>query len=109
LSSGTPHLGDPFFSNPTKRDFEPRFGFAWDPSHKGNAAIRGGVGLFDVQPLLYQFILLTNQAAPFFSYTNVNSLGTGTFYNGITSFPSNTLRSTYVSPNPKRNYVMQWN
>jgi hypothetical protein len=109
LSSGTPHLGDPFFGNPTKRDFEPRFGFAWDPSHKGNTAIRGGVGLFDVQPLLYQFILLTNQAAPFFSYTNVNSLGPGTFYNGITSFPSNTLRSTYVTPNPKRNYVMQWN
>ena len=28
---------------------------------------------------------------------------------GNTSFPANRLRTTYVEPNPKRNYVMQWN
>jgi len=100
-----------FFSNPTLHNFEPRFGFAWDPFRNGRTAVRGGAGFFDVLPLPYQFVLLSTQAAPFFSYTSINSPGTGTFYNfpgqNIT-FPANTLRSTYVQ-HPKRDYVMQWN
>jgi hypothetical protein len=112
LTSGTPHLGDPFFaSNPTTRNFEPRIGFAWDPLHNGKMAVRGGAGLFDVLPLPYQFILLVTQATPFFQYTVLKNPGDGiTFFNGLPStFPANKLRATYTDPNPKRNYVTQWN
>ena len=97
-----------FFNNPTRHNFEPRLGFAWDPLRNGKTAVRGGIGLFDVLPLPYQFILMTTQSAPFFSYTSINSPGPGTFYNGLTSFPDNTLRSTYVQ-HAKRDYVIQWN
>ena len=99
-----------FFSNPTLRNFEPRLGFAWDPFNNGKLAVRGGAGLFDVLPLPYQFILLTTQAAPFFTYATIGNPAPDSFFNGLPStLPLASLRSTYVESNPKRNYVTQWN
>src|SRR2546430_8576251 len=34
ITDATAHLGNPFFSNPTLKDFEPRVGFAWDRSEE---------------------------------------------------------------------------
>jgi hypothetical protein len=116
LSDATPHLGDPFFGNPTKKNFEPRVGFAWDPRSNGKMALRGGFGMFDVLPLPYQYTLLTTLAAPFFQYTSINNPqskdpASGPFFNNLdlANLPANKLRATYIDPNPKRNYVMQYN
>ena len=113
ITSGTPHLGDPFFeSNPTTKNFEPRIGFAWDPLRNVKLAVRGGIGLFDVLPLPYQFILLVTQATPFFQYTVLKNSAAApiSFFNGLPStFPANKVRSTYTDPNPHRNYVSQFN
>ena len=115
VTPGCSSAGPLFTSNPTRHNFEPRIGFAWDPLRNGKMAIRGGAGLFDVLPLPYQFILLETQAFPFFQYTSLK-VGDSTLPTPLT-FPAvppediagNKLRSTYLESNPKRNYVMQWN
>jgi len=107
-----PHLGNPYFLNPTYHNFEPRVGFAWDPFKSGKTAVRGGFGMFDVLPLPYLYELLVPLASPFFH------LGTTSNIPGVAPFPDNlfssianpaTARQSFIEHNPKRNYVMQWN
>ena len=113
LESGTPHLGDPYFSNPTLRNFEPRVGFAWDPFGGGKTAVRGGFGMFDVLPMLYTTVTLNGRGAPFYELGSSTNLPQGSFPGGalpsILSNPSPSFEYGYVAHNPKRNYVMQWN
>jgi hypothetical protein len=117
LSDAVPHLGSPFYGNSTKRNFEPRIGFAWDPLKNGRLAVRGGAGFFDVLPLPYQSTLLATQASPFFQYTSLNFPIAATSSCSALTFPAvpsclinpNKSRATYIENNPKRNYVVQWN
>jgi Carboxypeptidase regulatory-like domain/TonB-dependent Receptor Plug Domain/TonB dependent receptor len=123
----------PITSNPTLHNFEPRIGFAWDPRGNGKMAVRGGYAIFDVLPLPGYFF---SQAwAPFFLTTTLankaalagtmgvaplNAAGApnpGSAYSlfalpqaGCASPLGNcTLTASYTEPNPKRNYVQQWN
>lgn len=106
-----PHLGSPFFSNPTLRNFEPRLGFAWDPFRNGKTSVRGGFGMFDVLPLLYEFEQFEPSGAPFFSVVGDSSLPQGSFPTGAfaDASASSLLRTPFIQPDPRRNYVMQWN
>ena len=61
----TLYLGSPHFNNPTLRNFEPRIGFSWDPSHAGKTAVREAFGMFEVLPPNYEFFLAEAQSAPF--------------------------------------------
>src|SRR3989454_4174603 len=127
----------PIFSNPTTLNFEPRFGFAWDPRGNGKMAVRGGFAIFDVLPLPGYFF---SQAwAPFFLTGTIadsaatplkgkmgipptNANGTTnpesaySYFFGKTSQPgctsplgTCTLSASFTESHPKRNYVEQWN
>src|ERR1700730_8260817 len=111
LSSSQLHTGDPYFSNPTLRNFEPRIGFSWDPFKDGKTALRGGFGMFDVLPLPYETQNLTLFAAPFYLLGTISTLSQGDFpKHGFTKLdPNSSLRVNYIQPHPHRNYVMEWN
>jgi len=110
-----PHLGSPYFRNPTKNDWEPRVGFAWDPFKNGKSSVRGGFGMFDVLPMPAQLGGGLDSSSPFAEKVNIGDqtvLG-GTFPNKISSIPPNLLPNTaayYIMDfNPKRPLVLQWN
>ena len=58
-------VGDPLFLNPTKKQFAPRLGFAWNVGGRGTTAVRGGYGIFYEEPLFYQYRSPIFRALPF--------------------------------------------
>jgi hypothetical protein len=125
---GCAGVGEFFASNPTTRNFEPRFGFAWDPKGDGKMAVRGGFAIFDVLPLPGFFFtqswmpffltgtVLNTPATPWKMGVTGNTPGSAYSYFGPVTTPgctsplgNCTLTASYVEPNPKRNYVEQWN
>jgi Carboxypeptidase regulatory-like domain len=111
IADQSPHLGDPYFANPTKTNFQPRLGVAWNALRDGRLVVRSGFGIFDVLPLPYEFELLSMGVAPFFENATPSPLPPLSFPAGAVQLAQNptTLRYAYIEPHPHRNYVAQWN
>ncbi len=112
LQDSQPHLGDPYFANPTLRNFEPRVGFAWDTTGSGRLVVRSGFGIFDVLPLPYEFEFFNLFMEPFYNVATPTNLPPGSFPGTAVAMAQSTgsqERTGVIEPNPRRNYVMQWN
>ena len=55
LNVSQPTDAPPFFDNPTRLNFAPRIGLAWDPFGDGKTSIRTGFGIFHDTILFYQY------------------------------------------------------
>ena len=114
-----PFLGSPYMLNPTKKNFEPRIGFNWDPFKNGRTSVAGGFGIFDVLPLPVEMGSGIDGSAPFDVSASQSNLPTPYVSNANCSTPpcgaygqalaNQSARYYIMQFNPKRNYVMQWN
>ena len=93
IADQTPHLGDPYFDNPTKTNFEPRLGVAWNALRDGRLVVRSGFGIFDVLPLPYEFELLSMGVAPLLRNATPSPLPPS-------SFPAGAVRARTEPYNP---------
>ena len=99
-------------TNPTTRDFAPRIGFAYDPFHNGKTSVRGGFGIFDIEPLPWIYTLGTSEGLPFAESVTLTPLPSGVFPSAAFQLAAPSLANSqvrYIEQNPHRSYAMNWN
>jgi len=106
-TDAAPTLGEPFIENPSRKNFAPRLGFAWQPLDS-KTSVRGAFGIFDVILLPYNYRSEMTLQPP---YAITSQIASPPFPNGydrilndiaLPEFNAFTFRTN-------RSYVMQYN
>ena len=67
VTEATVDIGEPYFKNPSLKNFAPRIGFAWDPFGSGKTSFRGGVGVYHDQILAGEYRSPLGRSGPFYA------------------------------------------
>ena len=111
-------VGDPWYANPSLKDFAPRMGVAWDPFKNGKTSLRAGFGIFYDQ-LLPKYYVFSGSLNPPFT-TRTSRTAPVPFPNAVQGFDLTTPVCPAGPPCLKANlqtvnydlqpsYIMQYN
>jgi outer membrane receptor protein involved in Fe transport len=67
ISDPTTTVEKDHFVSVSKKDFQPRVGFAWQADGRGKTVVRGGFGIFHDHILPFNFVANASGTPPFFS------------------------------------------
>ena len=101
-------IGEPYWINHSKKDFGPRFGFAWSPFGSGTS-VRGGIGLFYVpnDPQVYRS--QANRNAFFPEYQFNNPQGFPNALAAIAAAPASMAPEAVMYVGQRSPHAMQYN
>ena len=96
---------------PNYHEFQPRLGFAWRPTAKGNTVVRGGYGLYYNTSVFQPLADRMSQQAPLsYSVTQANSLSSLYTLNNAFTIPATgvTAQTFGLDPNFQIGYLHYW-
>ena len=105
-------IGDPWYKNPSLKNFSPRIGLAWDPFGTGKTSVRAGFGIFDDEILPKYYFFSGSLNPPYTQRASVTNVAAPVpFPNLLQNFDPNHVQyqlqtSNYDLQNP---YALQFN
>jgi hypothetical protein len=73
VAEATVDIGEPYFVNPSLKNFAPRIGLAWDPFGSGKTSVRAGVGFYHDQILPGEYRSPLGRSQPFYAAVGLTS------------------------------------
>lgn len=92
-----------------KNSIQPRLGFSWDPTSKGDTMLRGAFGVYFDQPLIGIFEQDTFTSPPFVNNITLSAVKLSTPTSGTTPTTSGVRTITASATDFKNPRTLQWN
>ena len=104
-----PRIGPMLSENNSLRNFEPRFGFAWDPLSNGKMAITGGVGVFHSEVIGRNWYVYALRQSPWSFLVFLNNPNFPNPFAGVANITTKDLQNDRIEPDLKTPTMYHYN